>query len=113
MLAPQIVGVYKRRFDPAVAKARQPLRLDLGRKHPPRAQLILRDFRARRSAHMMHRVALLMPVLDAVDRYIDDLEPSFQGDERAARRARELAETLGATRERPTAAPPQPAQAGR
>lgn len=109
----EIVGVYKRRFDPAVANQRQPVRLDLGREHPPRAQLILRDFRARRSAHMMHRVALLMPVLDAVDRYIDDLEPSFQGDERAARRARELAATLQAAGERPATAPHQPAQARR
>ena len=72
----EVVAVYKRRHRPACMDDRPPLCLDLGRNRPRRAQLLLRDFRARRSAHMMHRVALLMPVLEAVDQYIDDLEAS-------------------------------------
>jgi UDP-GlcNAc:undecaprenyl-phosphate GlcNAc-1-phosphate transferase len=72
----EVLAIYRRRHQPQWRDSRPPLCLDLGRNRPRRAQLLLRDFRARRSAHMMHRVALLMPVLEAVNEYIDNLEQS-------------------------------------
>jgi UDP-GlcNAc:undecaprenyl-phosphate GlcNAc-1-phosphate transferase len=81
----EVVAIYRRRHRPSSRDERPPLCLDLGRNRPRRAQLILRDFRARRSAHMMHRVALLMPVIDAVDQYIDELGQSSALDEEIAR----------------------------
>jgi hypothetical protein len=80
----EVVAIYRRRHQPQWRDNRPPLCLDLGRNRPRRAQLLLRDFRARRSAHMMHRVALLMPVLEAVDRYIDNLEQTAGLEEEIA-----------------------------
>jgi len=81
----EVVAVYRRRHQPPLRDERPPLCLDLGRDKSRRAQLVLRDFRAKRSAHMMHRVALLMPVIDAVDQYIDKLGQTSALEEEIAR----------------------------
>ncbi len=67
----EAVAVYRRRNAPPNTSRHLPLCLELGRNKPVRAQLVLCDFRARRSAHLMHRVALMMPVLEEVERNID------------------------------------------
>jgi hypothetical protein len=67
----EAVAVYRRRNAPLNTSRHLPLCLEFGRNKPVRAQLVLCDFRARRSAHLMHRVALMMPVLEEVERNIE------------------------------------------
>ena len=90
----EVVAIYRRQHQPPWRANRAPLCLDLGRNRPRRAQLLLRDFRARRSAHMMHRVALLMPVLEAVDEYIDNLEQTAGLEEEIANHRVEAGEAV-------------------